>query len=47
MPAICLILNSAYYANNYASISDAGLDLASLFSDSTELEASKVSLQFT
>jgi len=25
MPALCLILNSAYYANNYASIFDAGL----------------------
>jgi len=25
MPALCLILNSAYYANNYADIFDAGL----------------------
>jgi len=25
MPALCSILNSAYYANNYASIFDAGL----------------------
>jgi len=24
-PALCLILNSTYYANNYASIFDAGL----------------------
>jgi len=27
MPALCLILNSAYYANNYAGIFDAGLML--------------------
>jgi len=26
MPALCSILNSAYYANNYAGIFDAGLD---------------------
>ena len=25
MPALCLILNSAYYAKNYAAIFDAGL----------------------
>jgi len=25
MPALCLILNSAYYANNYPDIFDAGL----------------------
>jgi len=25
MPALCSILNNAYYANNYASIFDAGL----------------------
>jgi len=25
MPALCSILNSAYYANNYAGIFDAGL----------------------
>jgi len=27
MPALCLILNSAYYANNYAGIFDAGLQI--------------------
>jgi len=25
MPALCLIINSDYYANNYAGIFDAGL----------------------
>jgi len=25
MPALCLILNSPYYSNNYAGIFDAGL----------------------
>jgi len=29
MPALCSILNSAYYANNYAGIFDAGLYLSS------------------
>jgi len=32
MPALCLILNSAYYANNYASIFDAGLNNTIVFS---------------
>jgi len=27
MPALCSILNSAYYANNYAGIFDTGLKL--------------------
>jgi len=26
MPALCLILNGAYYANNYAGIFDTGLE---------------------
>jgi len=27
MPALCLVLNSAYYANNYTGIFNAGLQI--------------------
>jgi len=43
MPALCLILTSAYYANNYAGIFDAGLHSSNSLPswDNTELNISK------